>query len=87
MQVPLEQMISRQKQVKFVFSKTGTAELASDPMPPNATNMFVILKPGDDRPDPSLTKAELVERLESELGKIPGMPMRSPSRSRCALTS
>jgi len=72
MQVPLEQMMSRQKEVKFVFSKTGTAELASDPMPANATDMFVILKPRDEWPDPSLSKAELVERLEGELGKIPG---------------
>ncbi|MCW2380575.1 MULTISPECIES: efflux RND transporter permease subunit [unclassified Sphingobium] len=72
MQVPLEQMMSRQKEVKFVFSKTGTAELASDPMPPNATDMFVILKPRDEWPDPHLTKAALVERLEGELGKIPG---------------
>lgn len=72
MQVPLEQILSRQKEVKFVFSKTGTAELASDPMPPNATDMFVILKPRDDWPDPRLSKAELVERLEAELGKVPG---------------
>ncbi len=72
MQVPLEQLMSRQKEVKFVFSKTGTAELASDPMPPNATDMFVILKPRDEWPDPNLSKAELVERLEGELGKIPG---------------
>ncbi len=72
MQVPLEQMMSRQMEVKFVFSKTGTAELASDPMPPNATDMFVILKPRDEWPDPSLSKVDLVERLEGELRKIPG---------------
>jgi heavy metal efflux system protein len=58
--------------VRFVFSKTGTAELASDPMPPNATDMFVILKPRDQWPDPKLAKEELVERLEKELGRFPG---------------
>ncbi|KPF74967.1 cation transporter [Blastomonas sp. AAP25] len=72
MQVPIEQMVAKQPEVRFVFSKTGTAELASDPMPPNATDMFVILKPRDEWPDPKLAKADLVERLESKLGQIPG---------------
>ncbi|OJY60861.1 MAG: cation transporter [Sphingobium sp. 66-54] len=72
MQIPIERMVARQPEVKFVFSKTGTAELASDPMPPNATDMFVILKPQDEWPDPSLTKAELVERLEGKLNQFPG---------------
>ncbi|NWK97595.1 CusA/CzcA family heavy metal efflux RND transporter [Sphingobium lactosutens] len=72
MQVPIERMMARQPEVKFVFSKTGTAELASDPMPPNATDMFVILKPREEWPDPRLTKAELVERLEKDLNRFPG---------------
>jgi len=72
MQVPIERMMSRQPEVRFVFSKTGTAELASDPMPPNATDMFVILKPRDEWPDPSLTKEAFVERVEEKLAAIPG---------------
>ena len=72
MQVPIERMVSKQPEVRFVFSKTGTAELASDPMPPNATDMFVILKPRDEWPVPKLAKAELVERLEGKLRQIPG---------------
>ncbi|CAM8626041.1 CusA/CzcA family heavy metal efflux RND transporter [Sphingobium sp.] len=72
MQAPIEKMMAKQPEVKFVFSKTGTAELASDPMPPNATDMFVILKPRSEWPDQSLTKAQLVERLERELGRFPG---------------
>ncbi|WP_375195316.1 efflux RND transporter permease subunit [Sphingobium sp.] len=72
MQAPIEQMMARQPEVKFVFSKTGTAELASDPMPPNATDMFVILKPRAQWPDPRLSKAELVKRLEQQLGRFPG---------------
>ena len=72
MQVPIERMMSRQPEVKFVFSKTGTAELASDPMPPNATDMFVILKPRSEWPDPRLAKADLVARLEGKLAKFPG---------------
>ncbi|MGL3822239.1 efflux RND transporter permease subunit [Sphingopyxis sp. R3-92] len=72
MQVPIEKMLSRQPEVAIAFSRTGTADLASDPMPPNATDNFVILKPRKEWPDPSLTKAELVERLEKELNKFPG---------------
>ena len=72
MQVPIERMLSAQPEVKFVFSKTGTAELASDPMPPNATDMFVILKPRSEWPDPKLAKADLVARLEGKLATFPG---------------
>ncbi|QGP78654.1 efflux RND transporter permease subunit [Sphingobium sp. CAP-1] len=72
MQGPIERMMAKQPEVKFVFSKTGTAELASDPMPPSATDMFVILKPQDEWPDPSLTKADLIERLERNLNQFPG---------------
>jgi cobalt-zinc-cadmium resistance protein CzcA len=72
MQVPIEQMMAKQPEVQFVFSKTGTAELASDPMPPNATDMFVILKPHGEWPDPGLSKADLIKRLEGELNTFPG---------------
>ncbi|MEG3092769.1 efflux RND transporter permease subunit [Sphingomonas sp. PB1R3] len=72
MQVPIERMMSHQPEVKFVYSKTGTADLASDPMPPNATDMFVILKPREEWPDPKLTKAALVSRLEGQLARFPG---------------
>ena len=51
-------------QVAFVFSKTGTAEIASDPMPPNVSDTFIILKPQDAWPDPTLPKDELVEQIE-----------------------
>ncbi|MCU0883330.1 MAG: CusA/CzcA family heavy metal efflux RND transporter [Beijerinckiaceae bacterium] len=72
MQVPIEKMVAKQPEVRFVFSKTGTAELASDPMPPNATDMFVILKPRNQWPDPRLDKAALIERLETRLQQFPG---------------
>ncbi|BBD00038.1 MULTISPECIES: efflux RND transporter permease subunit [Sphingobium] len=72
MQQPIEQMVGKQPEVQFVFSKTGTAELASDPMPPNATDMFVILKPRSQWPDPRLSKADLIARLEGKLAQFPG---------------
>src|SRR3546814_4331581 len=65
-------MMSKQPEVQFVYSKTGTAGLAADPMPPNATDMFVILKPRKDWPNPELPKEELVSRIEGNRAKIPG---------------
>ncbi|MGF3024036.1 efflux RND transporter permease subunit [Methylobacterium aquaticum] len=72
MQLKVEQAIAKFPQVAYVFSKTGTAEVASDPMPPNSSDTFVILKPQDDWPDPSQSKAELQEQIEAAVGKLAG---------------
>ncbi|GMA80377.1 hypothetical protein GCM10025880_67940 [Methylorubrum aminovorans] len=72
MQARIEQVVSRFPQVAYVFSKTGTAEVATDPMPPNSSDAFVILKPQDQWPDPSLSKAELQEQIEAAVGKLAG---------------
>ncbi|QXQ07487.1 CusA/CzcA family heavy metal efflux RND transporter [Sphingosinicellaceae bacterium] len=72
MQFQVEKAISKQPEVRFAFSKTGTSEVASDPMPTNATDTFVMLKPRKDWPDPSLAKAELVERIEKAVSALPG---------------
>ncbi len=45
MQFELERAVAAFPEVAFVFSKTGTAELASDPMPPSVSDTFVIFKP------------------------------------------
>ena len=72
MQFAVEKAISRFPQVAFVFSKTGTAEVAADPMPPNASDTFIILKAQEEWPDPKLSKEELVRQMEAEVGKLPG---------------
>jgi cobalt-zinc-cadmium resistance protein CzcA len=72
MQFEVEKVLSAQPEVALVFTRTGTAEIASDPMPPSASDTFVILKPRKDWPDPNLSKAELVERLEDDLSKLIG---------------
>ncbi len=72
MQFQVEKMLARQPEVRFAFSRTGTSEIASDPMPPNATDTFVILKPRARWPDPALARAELVERIEKRLSTLPG---------------
>ena len=72
MQFQVEKMVAREPEVRFAFSRTGTSEIASDPMPPNGTDTFVILKPRAEWPDPGLPKEELVERLERKLSTLPG---------------
>lgn len=72
MQFAVEKMIAREPEVRFAFSRTGTSEIASDPMPANSTDTFVILKPRGEWPDPSLPKVELVERIEKKLATVPG---------------
>ena len=72
MQFAVERTISREPEVQYAFSRTGTSEIASDPMPPNATDTFVMLKPRNEWPNPSLPKEELVERIEKKVSTIPG---------------
>lgn len=59
-------------EVNEVFSKTGTAEMASDPMPPNVSDTFIMLKPRDQWPDPNQSKQQLIEKIEESLSKLPG---------------
>jgi cobalt-zinc-cadmium resistance protein CzcA len=72
MQLGIEKAVSRLPQVAFVFSRAGTPDLAADPMPPNAADTYVIMKPRDMWPDPSMPKDELIRRLEAEASKSPG---------------
>ena len=72
MQRILEQTIKGFPEVDKVFARIGTAEVATDPMPPNVADNFVILKPRSEWPDTSKTKSELVGEIESALEKLPG---------------
>ena len=72
MQLQVEKVLSVFPEVAFVFSKTGTAEVASDPMPPNFSDTFIILKPRDQWPDPTEPKSAFVQRLEEALETLPG---------------
>ena len=72
MQSHVERAITKEPEVQFAFSRTGTSEIASDPMPPSISDTFVIMKPRDQWPDPTLDKAEFVERLEKRLSGVPG---------------
>lgn len=72
MQSVLEKRIKQLPEVKEVFGKIGTPEVATDPMPPSVADTFVILKPRDEWPDPSKTKAELVREMQEVAEAVPG---------------
>lgn len=72
MQRQVEQRLEQFPQVELVFSRTGTAEVATDPMPPNISDAYVILKPRDEWPDPALSRDQLVNEMEADLGKLVG---------------
>ncbi|MGO4685819.1 efflux RND transporter permease subunit [Hyphomicrobium sp. 2TAF46] len=72
MQSELEKVVSTFPEVAFIYSKTGTAEVASDPMPPNASDTFIILKPAKEWPDPTLSKDALVAKIQAAIEKQPG---------------
>lgn len=72
MQSRIEKEIAKLPEVQFVFSKTGTAELASDPMPPNISDTFIIMKPKGEWPDSGLSKPDLIAKVETVLEGIPG---------------
>lgn len=72
MQRQLESELIKLPEVAYVFSKVGTAEMAADPMPPNAADTFIIFKPRKDWPDASLRKDELIARIERVINQLPG---------------
>ncbi|WP_370978590.1 efflux RND transporter permease subunit [Agaribacterium sp. ZY112] len=72
MQEILEKRIKSFPEVDKVFARIGTAEVATDPMPPNVADNFVILKPRSEWPDTTKTKDELVEEIERALEELPG---------------
>jgi cobalt-zinc-cadmium resistance protein CzcA len=72
MQLMIEKELRGFPQVARVFSKTGTAEMATDPMPPNASDTYIMLKPREEWPDPDLTKDELQRRIEEAVRPLVG---------------
>ncbi|MEO6095419.1 MAG: CusA/CzcA family heavy metal efflux RND transporter [Fibrobacteria bacterium] len=72
MQLVLERRIMAFPEVNDAYAKIGTAEIATDPMPPSVADGFVMLKPRSEWPDPGKTKAQLVRELEAALLMVPG---------------
>jgi len=59
-------------EIREVFGKLGTPEVATDPMPPSVADTFIMLKPRKEWPDPSKTKVKLVEEMEQVAKTVPG---------------
>ncbi|WP_150125556.1 efflux RND transporter permease subunit [Sphingomonas sp. LM7] len=68
MQRGVEQAVTSLPEVELMFSKTGTAEVATDPMPPNISDGFVILKPQEEWPAGVETKEDVLKRIEKVTG-------------------
>ncbi len=72
MQTAVEDALKAFPEVDKVVSKIGTAEVATDPMPPSVADTYVIMKPRAQWPDPKRRKADLVAAMETALRAIPG---------------
>lgn len=72
MQEVLEKQLKQFPQVDKVYAKIGTPEVATDPMPPNVADTFVILKPRNEWPNPALPKTELLKQIETAVTALPG---------------
>ena len=72
MQNELEKAIKIFPEVEKVFSKIGTAEIATDPMPPSVADVFIILKPQSKWTGEYRTKAELIFAMEQAVQRVPG---------------
>lgn len=72
MQFEVEKVITKMPEVDLIFSKTGTTEVAFDPMPPSISDGFIILSDKENWPDPTLTRDELYEKIGANISHLPG---------------
>ena len=70
--LPLERAVLTLPEVKTVYSKAGTASLAADPMPPNASDNYIILKPKSAWPAGVSTKEQVIERIRAKTANLVG---------------
>lgn len=72
MQAQVDRAILAIPEIKHVFTRIGTSEIASDPQGPNLSDGYVMLKNNDDWPAPHRSKEEILKDMESRLDEIPG---------------
>lgn len=73
MQQRLEKAVmAKVPEVERMFARTGTAEIAADPMPPNISDSYVMLKPPSEWPDPNKSRATLIAQLQQAAATVPG---------------
>ncbi|MEG1489273.1 efflux RND transporter permease subunit [Acinetobacter sp.] len=67
-----KQLLKEFPEIKAIFSRTGTAEVATDVMPPNISDSVVLLKPHDQWANQDETIDDLRARMLEFVEKIPG---------------
>lgn len=72
MQIQLEKALQAAPEVNHVFAKIGTAEIATDPMPPSVADVYVMMKPRAEWPNPAKPKEQLVSEIEAITRAVPG---------------
>ncbi|HEY3600047.1 MAG TPA: CusA/CzcA family heavy metal efflux RND transporter, partial [Paraburkholderia sp.] len=73
MQKSIEKTLKQRfPEIERVFARTGTAEIAADPMPPNLSDGFLMLKPVESWPNPQKSRDELRQEIETVLSELPG---------------
>jgi heavy metal efflux system protein len=72
MSAVLDKRLLKVPEVKEVFTRIGTAEIASDPMPPNTGDCYVMLKPRSEWPEPNKPKDDVVEDITAAANEVPG---------------
>jgi cobalt-zinc-cadmium resistance protein CzcA len=72
LQNSVESAFKKFPEVAETFAKIGTAEVATDPMPPSVADGFVMLKPRSEWPDPTLPRQELIRRMQEAVEQVPG---------------
>ncbi|WP_449434687.1 CusA/CzcA family heavy metal efflux RND transporter [Pseudomonas putida] len=73
MQQRLEKaVIEKVPEVERIFARTGTAEIASDPMPPNISDAYIMLKPKDQWADPKKSRDQLIAEVQNAAVSVPG---------------
>ena len=65
-------LLKKFPEIQAIFARTGTAEVATDVMPPNISDGYVMLKPRDAWPNPKETLDELRSRMQAYLATLPG---------------
>lgn len=73
MQQRLEKtLLAQVPEIERVFARTGTAEIASDPMPPNISDSYLMLKPKAQWPDPNKSREALIADIQRASALVPG---------------
>ncbi|HEY0060645.1 MAG TPA: CusA/CzcA family heavy metal efflux RND transporter [Telluria sp.] len=65
-------LMARFPEIATVFARTGTAEIASDPMLPSISDGYIMLKPEQDWPKPRKSREQLLAAIQATVAQLPG---------------